>query len=167
MAARDLNIFTCFRCFTLVHGDFKDLTKHIRQFHVLNTSGKSSSLLVCSQNGCQEKFFYWHQYRSHILACHLLTNNVVNEQMRVLNLENELPGPMDFEEESGNNSEEVTAEKQTVSIELMVAKLMLNLKANHNAIHESLNYICQEFQEIILKCSNSEALVHQGKHYST
>jgi hypothetical protein len=59
MAARDLNIFTCFRCFrfTLVHGDFKDLTKHILHFHGLNTSGKSSSLVVCSQNGCQDKFF--------------------------------------------------------------------------------------------------------------
>jgi sortase (surface protein transpeptidase) len=60
--------------------------------------------------------------------------------MRELNLENELPGPMDFEEEPVKNSEEVTAEKQTVSIELMVAKLMLNLKAYHNATHESLNF---------------------------
>lgn len=87
--------FTCFKCQKEdIHG-YDKLTMHLRHQHGLKTSGKSSSAIICSQNGCKQEFYSWNNYRYHVLVCEVAQAAV---QLAVDGINDE-PNDMEIDEE--------------------------------------------------------------------
>lgn len=61
--------FTCFLCSKSVLGLYSSLTKHLRSVHGMKTSNSTRAELVCGQNGCEEKFYMFSNYRYHLSVC--------------------------------------------------------------------------------------------------
>lgn len=67
----------CFICTELKHsqtfiqGPVNNLASHLRNIHNVRTSSNKVSgiPLVCSQNGCEETFSYFYNFRYHIQKC--------------------------------------------------------------------------------------------------
>jgi hypothetical protein len=157
-----LNNFSCPLCGSVIYGDYKQLTQHLRHMHVMNTKSREDCNLQCSQNGCTVMLKTFALFRKHVTRCELkLAADGVNindieesEDYPIDNSESPviapeyagvLDQPMDHSpsrvfEEPTTNSENTGDASKDNDEENPFGRLFLTLRSQYCNNHSSLNF---------------------------
>ena len=149
MAARLIRVsdFVCFKCDTVVLGNYKQLTRHFREQHAfLTTTGLSHQPLMCAQNGCRLVFNTWCNYNYHIRVCSRLNRQAEEAAARrapangfVGGIQNEEPIPEELENDPYHRQ---------IALTHQLAIVMLRLRAKHQVPQIALDYLAVELIKV-------------------
>lgn len=163
--------FYCFICIakkfprTFIEGEFKNLTSHLRTIHALHTcSSASGTPLVCAQNGCEEIFNSFSNFRNHLMRCSGSRRRSVNTVFA----ENfAFPNPaVDSRPVDGAainddciemlNEPYLENDWAYGELERNLASFLLNLRSQHLVSNTALDFIANNFGAIFEKYDNRQ-----------
>ena len=149
---------TCFVCTAFIAGTYVNLTKHFKDArHFRSTASTTRENLICGQDGCQEKFETFANFRWHIINCDkakLPLRPRLRPPQRRVSFQ-PLPPLCSPPPTSDHIENNVTTEDrlpENFDVTKQFAILMLKCRAFHNVTHETLNFLSTQltiiFQEI-------------------
>lgn len=135
--------FTCFKCKSVIKGDYKALTTHFRHNHAMKTSFTSKATLTCFQNGCEATFSNFANYSYHLKNCKSFSKVQQEAQPRKptqsvpTQINSDLQAPVSV----------AVLDNLSSSNRDFFDKMMLDLKSKHNVSNAALDFLSVRLRE--------------------